>query len=114
MSKRLPQVNQLIRKELSRIILREIEFPEGVLATLTRVETSVDLEQSKIYVSVLPENNLEIVLRILNKNIYELQQRLNHRLRMRPIPRICFIREKETIEADKIEGILEELKNEEK
>ncbi len=39
MSKRIPQVNQLIKKELSQIILREIEFPVGVLVTLTRVET---------------------------------------------------------------------------
>ncbi len=111
MSKRIPQVNQLIKKELSQIILREIEFPVGVLVTLTRVETSFDLEIAKIYISALPEKEEEKAIQILNINIYELQQKINKRLKMRPIPRICFIKEKETVEAGKIEEILIKLKS---
>lgn len=110
MSKRIPQVNQLIREELSQIILREIDFPVGVLVTLTRVETSPDLEMARVYISALPEKEEEKSIKILNKNIYQLQQKINKRLKMRPIPRICFVKEKETAEAGKIEGILEKLK----
>jgi len=110
MSQRIQQVNQLIKKELSRIILKEVEFPAEVLATLTRVETSQDLEQAKVYISVLPENQAERVLLILNRQIYELQQKLNRRLKMRPIPRIYFIKEKETSKAGRVEEILEKIK----
>ena len=111
MAKRIPQVNQLIQKELSKIIKREIDVSPETLITLTRVDTSPNLEQANVYISVLPEKEEKIILQILNKNIYELQQKLNHRLRMRPIPRIYFMEEKETIKAGKIEEILENLKN---
>jgi len=110
MGKRIEQVNQLIKEELSQIILREIELPPGILLTLTRVETSVDLRQAKVFISVIPENKREKVSEAVNRNIYDLQQRLNKRLNMRPVPKIRFIEEKETAEAGKIEEILEKLK----
>ena len=111
MSKRIPRVNQLIQRELSQIVLREIEFPSDVLVTVTRVETTSNLIESKVYVSVMPEEKTSKVFQILNREVYELQQKLNQRLRMRPIPRIKFIEEKETKEARKIEEILEKVKN---
>jgi ribosome-binding factor A len=113
-SKRISRVNQLIRQELSQIILRETEFPSDVLVTVTRVETASNLIESKVYISVMPEEKTSKVFQILNQQIYELQQKLNQRLRMRPIPRIKFIEEKETKEAGKIEEILEKLKKEKK
>jgi ribosome-binding factor A len=109
-SKRIQQVNALIKRELSQILLKEIEFSPDVLVTITRVETSPNLMESNIWTSVLPEEKIERCLGILNKNIYILQQKLNQRLKMRPIPRIKFLEEKKTREASKIEEILERLK----
>lgn len=117
------RINELIKQELSKIILKEIEFPQEVLVTLTRVETSSDLRNSNVYVSIISmissENKNELVisqhknskiLEILNKNIYTLQQKLNKRLRMRLIPKIKFLEEKTIDNAIKIEEILEKLK----
>jgi len=103
---RVQRVNQLIKKELSQIILREANFPQGVLTTVTRVETSGNLIQAKVYISVMPENETANVLQILANLIYDLQQKLNKRLKMRPIPRIVFIEEKKTQEAGRIEELL--------
>lgn len=110
MPDRLPKINQLIKKELSQIILKEIEFPPDFLVTITRVETTANLRESKVWVSALPEQKLKRVIEILNKNIYFLQQKLNKRLKMRPLPRIKFLEEKKTREAGKVEEILEQLK----
>ncbi len=110
MAKRIPQVNQVIKEELSRIILKELECPPGVLVTVTRVETSVDLKQAKAYISVMPEERGKDILLVLNNQIFKLQQRLNQRLNMRPVPRIKFLEEKETVQAGKIEEILEKIK----
>ncbi|MDO8436409.1 MAG: 30S ribosome-binding factor RbfA [bacterium] len=110
MKERILQINQLIKRELSQIILREIEFPLDVLATITRVETTRKIDEAKVYVSCLPESKAKLILNILNRCIYRLQQLLNKRLRMRPIPRIVFIEEKETIKAGRIEEILEKIK----
>jgi len=43
MTKRIQQVDLLIKEELSKMIVREIEFPPGVLVTVTRVETTPNL-----------------------------------------------------------------------
>ena len=110
MSKRIQQVNQLIKKEISKIFLREVDFPEKTLITVTRVETTANLKQSKVYISLIPENKIKSVFQILNKQIYQLQQRLNQRLNMRPVPRIYFVEEKETLKAGRIEEILVRLK----
>lgn len=110
MSKRILRVNALIKKEISKLLLREFEFPPGVLVTVTRVETSADLEESRVFVSVIPEEKFEEVLRNLNKKIYFLQQKFNRLARMRPLPRLIILAERKTAEAAKIEEILEQLK----
>ena len=110
MPKRIQQVNQLIKKEISQIFLREVVFPEKTLVTVTKTETADNLKQSKIYISVIPENKTKSVFKILNSQIYQLQQELNQRLNMRPIPKIYFSEEKETLKAGRIEEILEKLK----
>ena len=99
MSKRIERANSVIQEELGKIIQREVEFPTGCLVTITRVECSVDLSDARVYVSVLPNESLKRVIEILSKLIYVLQKMLNRKLRMRPIPKIRFVAEKQTIEA---------------
>lgn len=108
---RIHQVNQLIKEEIGRIILKKGDFPENVLVTITRVETTRNLIDSRVYVSVLPENQSPAILKILNRRIFDIQQLLNKRLRMRPIPKIIFVEEKQTVEAGKIEQLLQEIKD---
>lgn len=109
MSKRIQQVNQLIKKELSQIILREVDFPKDILVTITRVEASVDLNQARVYISAMPGEKAPGILQILKRDIYDLQQNLNKRLRMRKIPRIRFVEEKEIRGAARIEELLEKI-----
>lgn len=112
MSQRILRVNQLIKKEISQIILKEVDFPKGTLATVTRVETSSNLIEAKVYISVMPESKAELVLQILTRLIYFLQQQINKRLKMRPVPQIKFFEEIKTKEAAEIEKLLEEIKKE--
>ena len=60
----------------------------------------------------MPEKRSLDVLQILKRQIYDIQQILNKRLKMKLIPRIKFIEDKETRKAGKIEELLEELKKE--
>ena len=113
MSDRIQRVNQLIEEELSRIILKEMSFPKDVLVTLTRVETSVDLRQSTVFISVLPDRNAKEVLSSLKNEVFSLQKTIDRRLRMRPVPRINFVLEIKTRKAARIEELLEEIKKDE-
>jgi ribosome-binding factor A len=47
MSQRLERVNELLRQEISKLLLREIDFVD-ILVTVTNVNTSPDLKQAKI------------------------------------------------------------------
>ncbi len=104
----------MIQKELGQIILKEIEFQDFPLVTITRIKTSVDLANASVYISVLPDERKERVLEVLGKMVYVLQKLLDKRLKIRPIPKIRFVEEKETAKAAHIEQILEELKLSEK
>lgn len=114
MSNRLLRINSLIKEELAKIFLKEVDFPIGVLVTITRVKASVDLANIGVYISVFPSRKSAEIFKILNRAIYDIQKTLNRKLRMRPVPKIRFVKEEQIEEAVKIEGILEEIKKEEK
>jgi len=109
MAERIKKINEFLKRELSGIILREIDFPSGVFFTITGVETSKDLKESKVFVSVFPEKETSRCLGIIERNIYNLQQILNKRLRIRVVPKIRFVEDKELEEAQKIEEVLKNI-----
>lgn len=113
MAKRIQRVNELLKKELGQILLRKFDFPCDVLVTITGVETSVDLRKAKVAISVMPEKEIRKVLRILNSQIYNIQQKINQKLRMKMVPKIEFCQEKRVVGAAKIEEILEKIKEKE-
>jgi len=112
MIERIPQVNELLQQELGAILLREFDVPENILVTLTRVSAAPNLQRAKIYISVMPEERGVEVLKLLEKDVYEVQQVLNKRLNMRPVPRIEWVLETKTAEAQEIEEILDKIKEE--
>ncbi len=113
MKNRSAQVQELIKQELSQIILREVEIPEGAVVTLTRTVASGNLQEAKVFISVVPDARAPEVMKILEQNVYRIQQILNERLKMRPVPRIRWIAETAGAEAQHIEELLGQLKKEE-
>lgn len=111
MGRRILRINALLQRELGQLFLKEMDFSPDILVTITRVETAPDLLESNIFVSVLPEEKIPNIIEILKKRIYFLQQEINKRLKMAPLPRLKFLPEKKTIQAAKIEEVLEELKS---
>jgi len=101
-------INEVIKEELGKIINNDIEIPKGALLTITRVKTFANLSQTFVYVSIMGDN--KEIINILKKNIYHIQQHLNKRLNMRPVPKIIFKQEKETEKAAKVEQLLEKIK----
>ena len=51
--KRLDRVNQLIKEEIGMLLMRELKDPRLGFVTVTEVETSKDLRTTKVFVSVL-------------------------------------------------------------
>lgn len=108
---RIEKINSLIQRELSQIISREIDFPQGLLVTVTGVETLPDLSLAKIWLSIFPVQETKNVIKILNKRIGYLQRLLNKRLIMRPLPRIKFFVDTAEERAAKVEDLLDDIAN---
>ena len=86
---RAERVSKLIREELSKIIIKEMEFP-GILVTLTNVEIDKKMEHAKVGVSVLPETAEEKVIHDLTSRCGWLQHLLFVKINIRPMPMIAF------------------------
>jgi len=102
----------LIKREIAQIIKREIELPEGSLITVLSVQTTRDLQEAKIWLSIFPFSSAIKTLRGINKKIGYLQGLLNRRLRMRPLPRIAFALDYSEEKTNQIEDILRGLDKE--
>jgi len=113
MPRRIQRVNQLIKEEISQILLREIDFGKSFV-TITDVDASANLIQAKIKISVMPQKNTLAVIKRLQRNVYDIQQQLNKKLKMRPVPKIKFVVDKISIQAQKVEDLLQKIKIEEK
>lgn len=113
MSKRIERVNELIKRELGKILFEMLDVESSMLVTVTRVETTPNLLTAKVWVSVFPEKEERHVFAVLEQDIWKIQQALNKRLRMKPIPKIIFVKEGAVREAGRIEETIEKLKNNE-
>lgn len=106
---RREKLSTLFREELSKIIDRELDFPGQNLVTVTKVVISEDNHYATVFVSILgrePEESLELI----KKNVYAIQQILNRRVRMRPVPRISFAFDREEFKREIVEKALAKLK----
>ncbi|MGE0058436.1 MAG: 30S ribosome-binding factor RbfA [Dehalococcoidia bacterium] len=92
MTRRMERLNELIRADLSDLILREVRDPRlGGLISITRVDTSPDLYTSRIFVSIMDEpKQQEIALRALNSAAAFFHRELKSRLQTRRVPFLSF------------------------
>ena len=92
-SRRIMQINNLMRKEISDILRREINDPRlssGFLA-VTEVETSADLKNSTIYVSdVTGSLDRQKIMAALDKAGGYIHTALYPRLDLRVVPFLHF------------------------
>lgn len=121
MNYRSQQVANLIKEELSKIILHEIEFPD-LLVTITDVKVDNKLDGAVVNFSVLsmcagcpmadgchgiePSKSFEITLAILNKNRSHLQYLLMKKINIKPMPKISFKIDRGLEKAAEVEKLL--------
>ena len=90
MSDRMRRVNESVREVLSEA-LPELKDPRIGFVTLTGVETSPDLRQARVFVSVYgSEQKREQTLAGLQAAHGVLQARLGRQLRMKRTPQLTF------------------------
>lgn len=86
---RAERLASLIQELLGPILSDALESLPSGLVNVSRVEISGDLKWAKVWLSVIGTDD-DTVLKLLKKNIYNIQGELNRQVKMKIVPRIQF------------------------
>jgi ribosome-binding factor A len=110
MSHRPNRVGEQMKKELSDIIGRKIKDPRIGFVTVTDVQVTGDLQQAKVFISVLgDEEQRENTLKGLAKAKGFIRSEIGHRIRLRKTPEIIFEFDESIDYGNRIETLLHDL-----
>jgi ribosome-binding factor A len=115
MSHRANRVGEQMKKELGDIIGRKIKDPRIGFVTVTDVEVTGDLQQAKVFISVLgDEEQRENTLKGLAKAKGFIRTEIGNRIRLRKTPEIIFEWDESIDYGNRIDTLLHQLHKDEK
>ena len=113
MSRRSDRVNGLLRQEISVLLTREIKDPRlsGVIS-ITRVQTSSDLRNARVYVSVMGDDDAKrTALAGIQSAATFMRRSLRDRLKMRYVPFLKFSLDETMEDADAVLRLMDGIQN---
>jgi len=90
MSRRQERISSLLKRLAAGFFLENIG-EIGVLASVTKAEISADLQNAKIFFSVLPENREKKILKQLFALKKDFRRHISRGLKTKFIPRVIFL-----------------------
>lgn len=107
----MPRVEELIKREITSILQKDLCLPGLGFMTLTRVVVSKDLHTAKIFVSVYGSKEIQKkTLDDLNEASGSIHHILKPRLRIKYVPNLKFIPDHSAEYSDHISRRLMEIK----
>ncbi len=93
MTRRMDRVNVLMREEISKVISTDLRDPRlARVVSITHVDTSADLRQARVHVSVLgSENEKRNTLEALRSASGYIHRTVRPNLSMKNVPSLTFI-----------------------
>lgn len=107
MSKRILKLQDHLRDEVGRILLKEFDFENDALITVTDAEVSKNAASVKIFISVIPKKFQNEVIKKLKKESPRLRFFLKKRLKAKIIPSLNFVPDQSYKILEKIEEIMD-------
>ena len=108
MKHRMLRINEVVKRELSGIITREISF-EGSLVSINHVDVTSDLKSAHVFVSVLGSETGESVMKKLEEHRPAFQSELAKRVTMKFTPHLMFHLDESIARGSRIVEILQEI-----
>ncbi len=111
---RKERLEELLRREISDIIHREVKDPRIGFVTVTDAEVTRDLTYAKVFISVLgTEEQQEAALKGLNSATRFIRGEFGQRIKLRQVPEISFRIDLAIKQGARIHELLEQVKREE-
>jgi ribosome-binding factor A len=116
MTRRIEQVNMLLRRELATLLQNEVKDPRiTTFVAITEVDTSPDLRYAKVFISHLgTEEEKKDLLKALKSASGFFRRELAGRIRLRRIPELTFIWDTSIEQGDRIARLLNRVSQEDK
>lgn len=96
------RLEKLLMEEIAGLILKELKDPRLEEVVITRVELSLDLGNAKVYFTTLTEGKEEEAKRALEQAKALIRGFLSRGLRIRRLPELHFVFDKELKRMEKI------------
>ena len=110
---RVEKLQELIKQEMSKMLLREIKDPRIGFVTVTDVEVTGDLREAKIYVSIMGgEEQIQSSLEGLHSALGFIRREIGRRIRLRFTPEISFALDNSLDYGEHIQKILLKIEKE--
>ena len=95
-SQRQLRVGELLRKELSEVLVKNDFHHSGgnFSITVSQVIVTPDMKWAKAFVSPLGGENFDEAMDYLNKNVFSIQKIIASKVRLKRMPKLVFIEDK--------------------
>ncbi|HIU64476.1 MAG TPA: 30S ribosome-binding factor RbfA [Candidatus Avacidaminococcus intestinavium] len=111
---RVEKLQEVIKQEISKILLKDIKDPRIKFVSVTGVELTDDLSFAKVYVSFYgAENEKEEVWLSLNKALGFIRSEIAKRIRLRVAPSLVFVKDTSLEYSAHIQTLLNKIKQDE-
>ena len=108
---RAEKIQELIKQEVSKIILNDLKNPHIGFVTVTQVEVTNDLRHAKIWLSLYggPEEQ-DRTLQALNKSLGYIRSEIGKRIRLKFVPELALMTDNSLEYSSHIQKILLQIK----
>lgn len=104
---RTRKVADLIQRELSDLLRREVRDPRVGMVTLTSVDVSPDLSHAKVYFTLLNRDQIPDTLQGLQRAAGYLRSQLAHRMKMYTTPELRFVYDESVERGDHLSQLID-------
>lgn len=112
--KRSERVAGQLRRDLARLIQREIKDPAVGFISLSDVEVSRDLSHAKVFITVFEPEKATESMKALRRASAFLRVRLGQELRLRHVPELHFVHDDSVEKGGHIDDLIEKALNSDK
>ena len=112
---RMQRINEQLKKEVGLIIHDELNDPRVGFVTITKVDVTADLQQARVYFSVLGTDKQKRDTRVgLSRSAGFIRKLIGQRVKLRHTPQILFKPDESAEYSIRISEVLEKIKEKDK
>jgi ribosome-binding factor A len=111
-SGRPEKLGDLIQRELSALLQREVRDPRVGMVTITAVDVSPDLSHAKVFFTTLTEAHIAEALEGLQRAAGFLRSQLARRIKLYTTPELRFVYDESVERGDRLSRLIDSTREE--